>query len=330
MSVITYDDRDTIINYSSGWTRGGNTADVDGTSTWTTVNGSTATITFTGVQISVYGTIPVILPKTTSSYSIDGGPPTLFTAPFQIQGSGTANTYFFQQLYYQSPILTPNTPHTLVVTSTVNSGTQFFLDFMKVEPASSTSTSPTPTGTTTTSTQQTTTSPVVIPPTTSSSSTSTSASTATTLLSLTSNSSSTAPISSTSSSQLAASEATTSPAVNKSSPPSTGLIVGSVIGGLAVVLLGIGLCLLWRIHMRRRNRAISAAPTLHPFPPSEYQYAPPGTPGPESSVTGSYSMLPTGKKSHDPMMVQNDYASVSDPRHSDFTLLDHAPPQYER
>ncbi|KAF8197019.1 hypothetical protein BJ912DRAFT_95582 [Pholiota molesta] len=206
MSVITYDDRDTIISYSSGWTRGGNTADFDGTSTFTTTNGSTATITFTGVQISVYGTIPVVTPKTTSSYSIDGGPPTLFTAPFQIQGSGTPNTYFFQQLYYQSPILTPNTPHTLVVNYAVVSGTQFFLDFMKVVSANSTSTTST-----------------------------------------------------------ATSEATTSPTVNKSSPPPTGIIVGAVIGGLAVVLLGIGFCFLLRVRMRRRNRPISTAPTLNPF-----------------------------------------------------------------
>ncbi|KAF8188733.1 hypothetical protein BJ912DRAFT_1059430 [Pholiota molesta] len=319
MSVITYDDRDPIIHYSSGWSPGSNPGDVDGTSTFTTTTGSTATITFTGVQISVYGTIPIVTPKTTSSYSIDG-------------------TYIFQQQFYQSPILSPDTPHTLVVTYAVDSGTQFFIDFMKVVPADSTSNPPSSPGTTATSTQkttiqQTTTASIVIPP---SSPTSTHASTnaTTTSINLASTATTTTSTSGTSSSPLAASEATTtSPTVpvNKSSSPSTGLIAGSVIGGLAVVLLGIGLWLLWRVHMRRRNRPISTAPTLSPFPLVAGAIATPDAAGPPSSETASYYRALAAKKGPEPVMAQQDHASVSHPqRHSNLTMLDQPPPEYER
>jgi len=137
-SVLQIDDRNPLIFYSpnSSWTRGGNTADFDGTSTLTHATGASATLTFTGTGISVWGTIQLLQPNTTtyvvSSYSVDGGPTTIFNA------TETAG-YQFQQKLFQSATLNDSAPHTIVVTL-VNNGT-FFIDYFLVIPAGATSTS---------------------------------------------------------------------------------------------------------------------------------------------------------------------------------------------
>ena len=93
-----------------------------------------------GTGISVWGTIQFLSPNTTtyvlSSYSIDGGPTTIFNAT-------EAAAFKFQQKLFQSATLTDSGSHTLVATL-VNNGT-FFIDYFLVIPPtlSSTSTSTT-------------------------------------------------------------------------------------------------------------------------------------------------------------------------------------------
>jgi hypothetical protein len=67
-----------------------------------------------------------------SSYSVDGGPSTIFNAT-------EAATYQFQQKLFQSATLTDSASHTLVVTL-VNNGT-LYLDYFLVIPSTSTTTS---------------------------------------------------------------------------------------------------------------------------------------------------------------------------------------------
>ena len=51
-SLLQIDDHNPLVFYSpnSSWTRGGNTADFEDTSTFTTTTGASATLTFTGIH----------------------------------------------------------------------------------------------------------------------------------------------------------------------------------------------------------------------------------------------------------------------------------------
>jgi len=137
-TLLQIDDRNPLVFYSpnSSWTRGGNIADFDGTSTFTSTIRASATLTFTGTGISVWGTIQLLSPNMStyvlSSYSIDGGPSTTFNATEKV-------AYQFQQKLFQSATLNDSAPHTIVVT--LDNDASFFIDYFLVIPAGATSTS---------------------------------------------------------------------------------------------------------------------------------------------------------------------------------------------
>ncbi|KAF8166216.1 hypothetical protein BJ912DRAFT_1068035 [Pholiota molesta] len=149
MVVQQLDDRHSSITYSGVWERAGISPEFDNTTTWSNLTGSTATVVFYGTSISVWGTIGFsglgIAPL--SSYSIDHGPVSIFTAA-QIP------TTQYNQRFFQSDQLTP-TSHTLNISTLANGG-YFYLDYLLVvtpdSATSSTSTTiPTPSSPTTTS-----------------------------------------------------------------------------------------------------------------------------------------------------------------------------------
>lgn len=132
-SPVVVDDSDTSkIVYSMNWFTAGAPGEFNVTTHATRTNGANATLVFNGecptflsplfltpsplagTRVSVYGTIPGIpgpLDPTpaVSSYTVDGGSPSLFIAQ-------ATNETQYQKMYYQSPRLSPGT-HTLVVTS---------------------------------------------------------------------------------------------------------------------------------------------------------------------------------------------------------------------
>ncbi|EIW77875.1 hypothetical protein CONPUDRAFT_62059 [Coniophora puteana RWD-64-598 SS2] len=128
--MIIVDDHDDRVQYSEGWFTSGSYPEYLNTTHAAIGVGQTATLSFTGVSISVYGTLSGFglggIP--TSQYVVDGAEPVSFTAP-NISGA----SYHYQ--YFSSDLLEDGT-HSLVVTNT-NDGT-FWLDFFEYLPSPST------------------------------------------------------------------------------------------------------------------------------------------------------------------------------------------------
>ncbi|EIW77876.1 hypothetical protein CONPUDRAFT_75648 [Coniophora puteana RWD-64-598 SS2] len=113
-STIIVDEADSQVQYSGGWTNGGVYPEYDNTTHLTAGVGEYAMFNFTGVWVSVYGTlggtgltvIDAGIPQ--SQYVIDGGEPTNFTAP------NVSQTLYHYQ-YFSSGLLSDG-EHSLVVT----------------------------------------------------------------------------------------------------------------------------------------------------------------------------------------------------------------------
>ncbi|EIW77847.1 hypothetical protein CONPUDRAFT_75628 [Coniophora puteana RWD-64-598 SS2] len=112
-SIAIVDDRSASIQYSGNWVPGGTSFEYDTTTTGSNSTGDTATFTFTGTWVSVYGTtgststngIPTI------QFTVDGGAPVLFTAP----NVSVQALYHYQT--FASDVL-DDTTHTLVIKNT--------------------------------------------------------------------------------------------------------------------------------------------------------------------------------------------------------------------
>ncbi|KAJ7865010.1 hypothetical protein B0H14DRAFT_2735017 [Mycena olivaceomarginata] len=109
------DDRDPQVVYTPAWRQFGSEGDFQHTSSESTVPGDAFTLEFEGTSISYYGGLTTSDTDTTiAEIVLDGGAPTMYTAPSKI--SATTNN-----LIYKSGELEAGN-HTLVVTST-NSAT---------------------------------------------------------------------------------------------------------------------------------------------------------------------------------------------------------------
>ncbi|KAF8064018.1 hypothetical protein FPV67DRAFT_1782385 [Lyophyllum atratum] len=125
---VFVDDTDQRVVYSGGWFIGGSKDEFGYTTHGTTFAGSTATFTFTGSSVTVFGTIPnrgAARNPTTSTYSIDGSKPVQFTA------SHLSDGVQYKQEFFHSPQL-PQGQHTLTITSTTDN-TFFWLDYFEVD-----------------------------------------------------------------------------------------------------------------------------------------------------------------------------------------------------
>ncbi|KAF9484533.1 hypothetical protein BDN70DRAFT_872305 [Pholiota conissans] len=333
MSVTTYDDRDPIIQYSGAWVRAGNPADLDATSTFTNSgSGASATITFKGTQIRVFGSIKIATPKTTSSYSIDGGSPTLFTPSFDIGAAGnSAGGFFFRQNFFTSGTLSPDTQHTLVIGDFVNVETGFVIDYIEVVGSANTTTSPSPSTSSsnassrttssegTTSTEGTTTSSLPTTSVTGTSSLTSSRTSSPIVPTSNSNPSTTftnSPVTNPTSAGSAITAETSVPVVvtnASSSKASTGTIVGATIAGLALILLGVLGYFVYKRMGRRKLEELAAAPPklevdARPF---YYQDAPSRT---RMSALGGNSttvLYPAGKSLSGPTTSDEPYRDVA-------------------
>ncbi|KAI0826720.1 hypothetical protein BC628DRAFT_212889 [Trametes gibbosa] len=121
--AVIVDNANPAIQYTGTWSpqAGLNTTDFfAGTIAFTNTSGVTATLSFTGYYASVYGAF--VAPPGTynmlSTYSIDGGAPTVFQPPSRIEAP------MYNQLFFRSGTL-PYGDHTIVVQ---NLGEQFWFD----------------------------------------------------------------------------------------------------------------------------------------------------------------------------------------------------------
>ncbi|KAG2344514.1 hypothetical protein BDR05DRAFT_882397 [Suillus weaverae] len=131
---ITIDDRDFSFTYEGSWFLGGSPqVEYDNTTTGTTTAGSIALFSFTGVSVSVFGTVGPInyagqdVGAPVSSYQVDDQPAVTFKAPAQ---EGTLYHYNF----FTSPTL-GNGPHQLKITN-LNQSSYLWLDYVQYTPLS--------------------------------------------------------------------------------------------------------------------------------------------------------------------------------------------------
>ncbi|KDQ23740.1 hypothetical protein PLEOSDRAFT_1108226 [Pleurotus ostreatus PC15] len=121
--TLIVDDEDTQIQYSPGWRPTGSPNEYKRTTSFTSTQGASFTLNFTGTSVTVYGTLDVTtFPNTT--YVLDGGDPFPF---FGIPKSAIQ----YQQVFYASPPL-PYRGHTLVG-SCADEGGRVILDYFVVE-----------------------------------------------------------------------------------------------------------------------------------------------------------------------------------------------------
>ncbi|KAE9406464.1 hypothetical protein BT96DRAFT_253884 [Gymnopus androsaceus JB14] len=132
-SQILVDDTDPRIVYSAGWIEGGNPEwECEGTTHGSnSIPGVTATFTFEGVGVQVFGTVGSTDGSPTCTYQVDSAVPLTFT----FNANGMTN---YRVPFYSSPALDPGT-HTLVMTSIGNHTTQIYLDYIVYNPIPSSS-----------------------------------------------------------------------------------------------------------------------------------------------------------------------------------------------
>ncbi|KAH9851552.1 hypothetical protein C2E23DRAFT_229419 [Lenzites betulinus] len=121
--AMIVDNADPTIQYKGAWTAQTGLDNTDyyaGTIVYANVSGATATLVFTGNCVKVFGAIvaPPGTYNTLSTYTIDGGPPTVFQPPSEI------TTPMYNQLFFGSGTISYGL-HTIVVK---NMGEQFWLD----------------------------------------------------------------------------------------------------------------------------------------------------------------------------------------------------------
>ncbi|KAE9406492.1 hypothetical protein BT96DRAFT_987631 [Gymnopus androsaceus JB14] len=131
-SQILVDDTDPRIIYSDGWSGAGTVGnECDGTTHDSNfIPGATASFSFEGTGIEVYGTVPATIFTPTASFQVDNQ-----NSTFSFPGD---NAVHYRTIYYTSPSLTAGN-HTLSMTVTSNSSTKLYLDYLVYSPILSTS-----------------------------------------------------------------------------------------------------------------------------------------------------------------------------------------------
>ncbi|KAJ6624643.1 hypothetical protein B0H10DRAFT_2212436 [Mycena sp. CBHHK59/15] len=101
------DERDPLVSYAGVWNNAGSSAEFNGTTRWSGTQGATATFTFVGTSITVYGTVAAINPPLASlGFAIDGAASGTYT-PANL----TSDVH--HEALWTSPTLSSGSAHTL-------------------------------------------------------------------------------------------------------------------------------------------------------------------------------------------------------------------------
>ncbi|KAJ7206328.1 hypothetical protein GGX14DRAFT_457583 [Mycena pura] len=124
-NVAIVDERDPLVHYAGSWQDGGVGEEFNGTTRFTTTQGSTASFTFVGTSVAVFGTVAAIDPPQASmEFVIDDTIQGTYTPPSNM----TADVH--HATLYTSPTLSNGT-HTLVITQTAaQAAGVIFLDYI--------------------------------------------------------------------------------------------------------------------------------------------------------------------------------------------------------
>ncbi|KAF7332743.1 hypothetical protein MKEN_00157800 [Mycena kentingensis (nom. inval.)] len=129
-SLAILDDNDPLVHYVGTWAQNGAAQEFSGTTHCTAQTGATASISFIGTAVSVYGTVSAGLRDATLSFVIDNSVQGTYTSP-------TLGGTLHHELLYASPTLpksqaagTDPDAHTLVITQTASAAQcVVFLDY---------------------------------------------------------------------------------------------------------------------------------------------------------------------------------------------------------
>ncbi|TFK36099.1 hypothetical protein BDQ12DRAFT_737185 [Crucibulum laeve] len=139
LDPVRVDDRNSDICYAGGiWSNQGGPNESEGTTKLTRDAGTTATFTFVGTSVAVYGTLPdnkLYGGAIVSTYSLDGGPEKTFS------GQTTSVNQYRQQFFRSGTISAGE--HKLVIKN-VNKDSWYFLDYIEYQPLQSTPDAPPP------------------------------------------------------------------------------------------------------------------------------------------------------------------------------------------
>ncbi|KDR81286.1 hypothetical protein GALMADRAFT_153511 [Galerina marginata CBS 339.88] len=294
--ALFVDSSDSAIQYGSGW---GPLRDI---AEMTQQNGAKATFDFTGVQLSWVSMIPgddVPGAQTSATYSIDGGTP----VSFLLAGLTAGAMEPYNQIFFQTPQLSPGKHHLEVVHGGNGQTTPLSLDYLVIQNA------PVPAGSSsTTRTSGTSVS--------SGSSSSSASSTASAGSSMTTSGT---PAGGSTTGVSTSSSGDTSGLPNNTALPNTstglrspttkskapiGAIAGGVVGGVIVIVALVALFLFLRRRGRKQENAVDYRPvaspsTVEPFnalpsAPASHQVQQPSSP-PNRSPVHFYPIQTTGK-----------------------------------
>ncbi|PPQ78929.1 hypothetical protein CVT25_002404 [Psilocybe cyanescens] len=288
MGTRIVDDRDPSIVYTSGWGTAGGPNEQNFTTSWTTSQGPSATLHFTGSGVAVYGTItneglgnaPI------SAYSIDGGAQTVYTG---IQTSSIQ----YKVRFFQSATLSSG-DHTLVVTCAT--GDAFlYLDYFEVTLPSIISSSSRSTSSATPTSSRSSTTSLSLSSSSSSTSSSTSSSSTSSKVSSISSTTSTSDTPQShvteiiSSTVTVTSDGSKASDVNLFSSSSKSVAIGPIVGGVVGGVLVLALLIFLFLFCRRRRRRYTSPITLPNSPSTTRLTTQLVTPFPVATPSTPYS-----------------------------------------
>ncbi|KAJ7210581.1 hypothetical protein B0H12DRAFT_979339, partial [Mycena haematopus] len=119
------DERDPLVDYGGTWNDAGDPSEFNGTTKWSPTQGSTASLTFVGTSVTVFGTVGAISPPQASlSFLVDNSITGTYTPPNNLASN------IHHEALWTSPTLNDSS-HTLVITqTTAQSVGVIFLDYM--------------------------------------------------------------------------------------------------------------------------------------------------------------------------------------------------------
>ncbi|KAJ6530949.1 hypothetical protein DFH09DRAFT_1409625 [Mycena vulgaris] len=124
-NVAIVDERDPLVHYAGAWNDGGVSEEFDSTTRWSAIQGSTASFTFVGSSVAVFGTVAALNPPQSSlTFLVDNSIQGTYTPPANMPAD------IHHEELWASPTLSSGS-HTLVITQTAaQAAGVIFLDYI--------------------------------------------------------------------------------------------------------------------------------------------------------------------------------------------------------
>ncbi|KAK7049134.1 hypothetical protein R3P38DRAFT_2872826 [Favolaschia claudopus] len=131
-NVAIVDDRDPLIQYAGNWNDAGASLEFNSTTRWSDLQGSTASLTFVGTSITIFGTVAAkTSPQASLDFSIDNSSSGIYTPP-----SNMSSDIHHEALWVSPPL--NDGSHTLVITQTAaETQGEIYLDYIMYNTTSS-------------------------------------------------------------------------------------------------------------------------------------------------------------------------------------------------